>query len=190
MLASLEEVSLPLNAKYGIAAYYLVAMTEASTNLAKYCGLRYGNSLELQGSFDEFFSKVRTEFFGEESKRRIILGTFARMSGFRNAYYLKAMKTRTLLIEEFRKAFTRFSLLANPTMPIIAPKFSEIEKLSPLQNYAMDLCTVPANLAGLPHASINIGEGREKMPIGLMLTAAHLQEKELLQASALAEKVI
>lgn len=188
--AKIEEISLPLNAKYGIAAYYLVAMTEASTNLAKYCGLRYGSSLELQGSFDEFFSKARTEFFGEEAKRRIILGTFARMSGFRDAYYLKAMKTRTLLIEEFQKAFTKFSLLANPTMPIIAPKFSEIEKLSPLQNYAMDLCTVPANLAGLPHASISVGEGKEKMPIGLMLTAAHLQEKELLQASALAEKVI
>jgi len=94
------------------------------------------------------------------------------------------------LIEEFQKAFKKVSLLANPTMPIIAPKFSEIEKLSPLQNYAMDLCTVPANIAGLPHASINIGESKEKMPIGLMLTAAHLQEKELLQASALAEKVI
>ena len=186
-----EEVSLPLNAKYGIAAYYLVAMTEASTNLAKYSGIRYGQSLELEGNFDEFFSKTRTEFFGEEAKRRIILGTFARMSGFRDAYYLRAMKIRTLLIEEFQKAFKKFSLLANPTMPIVAPKFSEIEKLTPLQNYAMDLCTVPANLAGLPHASIPAGKSeKEKMPIGLMLTAAHLKEKELLQASQFLEKVM
>jgi aspartyl-tRNA(Asn)/glutamyl-tRNA(Gln) amidotransferase subunit A len=189
--AKFEEVSLPLNAKYGLAAYYIIAMSEASTNLAKYCGLRYGQTLELQGSFDEFFSKVRTEFFGEEAKRRIILGTFARMSGFRDAYYLKAMKIRTLLIEEFQKAFKKVSFLANPAMPITSPKFSEIEKLSPMQNYAMDLCTVPANLAGLPHASIPIGtSAKEKMPIGLMLTGNYLQEKELLQASAMIEKEV
>lgn len=186
--AKIEEISLPLNAKYGVAAYYLVAMTEASTNLAKYCGLRYGSTLDLNGSFDEYFTKVRTEFFGEEAKRRIILGTFARMSGFRDAYYLKAMKARTLLIEEFKKAFKKFDFLANPTMPVIAPKFSEIEKLSPMQNYAMDLCTVPANLAGLPHASIPCGNV-SGMPVGLMLTADYLKEKGLLNASAFAEKV-
>jgi len=186
--AKIEEISLPLNAEYGLSAYYLVAMTEASTNLAKYCGLRYGNALDLNGSFDEYFTKVRTEFFGEEAKRRIILGTFARMSGFREAYYLKAMKARTLLIEEFQKAFKKFDVLANPTMPVIAPKFSEIEKLSPMQNYAMDLCTGPANTAGLPHASIPCGE-TSKMPVGLMLTADYLKEKELLSASAFAEKV-
>ncbi|MDO8648028.1 MAG: amidase family protein [Candidatus Diapherotrites archaeon] len=187
--AKLEEISLPLNAKYGIPAYYLVAMTESSTNLAKYCGLRYGNALNLEGSFDEYFTKVRTEFFGEEAKRRIILGTFARMSGFRDAYYLKAMKVRTLLIQEFQQAFKKAEILASPTMPIIAPEFSKIEKLSPLQNYAMDLCTVPANLAGLPHASINAGfEG--KMPVGLMLTGNYLQELQLLQASRMIEKAV
>ncbi len=175
-----SEVSLPLNAKYGIACYYIIAVSEASTNLAKYSGMRYGFHKELKGNFNEYFSSVRSEAFGEEAKRRILLGTFARMSGFRDAYYLKAMKLRTKLIQEFRSAFEKCDVLANPTMPIIAPKFSEIERLSPVQNYAMDLCTIPANLAGLPHVSVNSGF-LKKMPVGIMLTSAHLQEKKIVQ---------
>src|SRR3989344_1866792 len=95
--AKIEEASLPLNTEYGISAYYLIAMTEASTNLAKYCGMRYGFEEKLEGTFNEYFSKVRSSAFGEEAKRRILLGTFARMSGFRDAYYLRAMKARTKL---------------------------------------------------------------------------------------------
>jgi aspartyl-tRNA(Asn)/glutamyl-tRNA(Gln) amidotransferase subunit A len=186
--AKLKEVSLPLNAEYGIAAYYLISMSEASTNLAKFCGMRYGLHAKLQGSFNEYFAKVRSEGFGGEAKRRILLGTFARMSGFRDAYYLKAMKVRTRLISEFRKAFGSVEVLAHPTMPVIAPKFSEIEELSPMQQYAMDLCTVPANLAGLPHISVNAGYSK-KMPVGLMLTAAHLQEAKLVQAGLALEAV-
>ncbi len=182
------EVSLPLNAKYGIASFYLVSMTEASTNLAKLCGMRYGLHDKLEGNFDEYFSKVRSEGFGKEAKRRILLGTFARMAGFRDAYYLKAMKTRTLLIKEFKEAFSKVDVLVNPTMPIVAPKFEEIEKLSPMQQYAMDLCTVPANLAGLPHASVPIGM-HEKMPVGLMITADHLQEAKMVQAAMAVEAV-
>src|SRR3989338_1317781 len=104
------------------------------------------------------------------------------MSGFRDAYYLRAMKVRTKLINEFELAFSDFDVLVNPTMPVIAPKFSEIEKLSPIEQYAMDLCTVPANLAGLPHISINAGFS-EKMPVGIMFTANHLHEEKILQAA-------
>lgn len=183
-----EEVSLPLNAKYSIPAYYLIAMAEASTNLAKYCGMRYGAHAELKGTFDEYFTKVRSEFFGEEAKRRIILGTFARMAGFRDAYYLRAMKLRTLLIDEYAKIFKKFDLVAHPTMPIVAPQFDEIEKLTPLENYMMDICTVPANLAGLPHISVPAGKSKG-MPIGLMLSASHLQETKLIQAANAIEGV-
>ncbi|MBI2597773.1 MAG: Asp-tRNA(Asn)/Glu-tRNA(Gln) amidotransferase subunit GatA [Candidatus Diapherotrites archaeon] len=144
-----EETSMPLNAKYGVSAYYLIAVSEASTNLARYCGMRYGLHGELEGNFDEYFSKVRSAGFSKEAKRRIILGTFARMSGFRDAFYLRAMKARTSLIKEFAGAFKKFDAIVHPAMPIVAPKFSKIKKLSPLQHYAMDLCTVPANLAGV-----------------------------------------
>ena len=180
--ASVKEVSLPLNSEYGVAAYYLLSMSEASTNLAKFCGMRYGLHGKLEGSFNEYFSKVRSEGFGKEAKRRILLGTFARMSGFRDAYYLRAAKTRTRLINEFKEVFKEVDVLAHPTMPVVAPKFSEIKKLSPMQNYAMDLCTVPASLAGLPHISLNAGTVK-KMPVGLMLTADHLQEQKLSSAA-------
>jgi len=144
--------------------------------------MRYGLHAELEGSFNEYFSKVRSHGFGEEAKRRILLGTFARMAGFRDAYYLKAMKVRTRLISEFKQVFKTFDVLLNPTMPVIAPKFEEIVKLSPVQQYAMDLCTVPANLAGLPHASVPVAE-HKNMPVGMMVTANHLQERKMIQAS-------
>ena len=175
----IEEVSLPLNVKYSLAAYYVVATCEASTNLAKLSGLRYGVQGSVDGkTFDEYFSEIRSREFGDEAKRRIILGTFARMSGFRDAYYLKAMRVRTKLINEFNLAFKNYELLLCPTMPIIAPKFTEIEKLTPMQNYAVDLCTVPANFAGLPHLSINSGQV-SGLPVGLMAIAPHLCEKRL-----------
>ena len=116
----------------------------------------------------------------KESKRRIILGTFARSAGFRDAYYLKAMKVRSLIIQEYVKAFQKYDILISPTMPIVAPKFSEIEKLTPLENYMIDVLTVGPNLAGLPHVSVNIGE-KDKMPVGLMAIANHLNEDRLLE---------
>ncbi len=187
--AEVVDVSLPLNSTYGMAAYYLISMSEASTNLARYCGMRYGLHQKLQGSFNQYFTRVRSSGFGKEAKRRILLGTFARMSGFRDAYYLKAMKVRTKLINEFKEVFKKVDLLVHPTMPIVAPKFDEIAKLTPLQNYAMDLCTIPANLAGLPHISVNAGSSK-KMPVGLMLTADHLQEQKLVRAAKAVEEVV
>jgi aspartyl-tRNA(Asn)/glutamyl-tRNA(Gln) amidotransferase subunit A len=180
--AKAEKISLPLTEKYGIAAYYLLAMCEASTNLAKFCGMRYGASEEIKGNFNEYFSKVRSDYFNDESKRRIIIGTFARMAGYRDAYYIKAAKVRTKITEEYKKAFEKFDLLLSPTMPFVAPKFKEIEKLTPLKSYMADILTVGPNLAGLPHISIPVGFNKDKMPIGLMLIADHLKEEKLIQA--------
>lgn len=175
-----ELINLPLAEKYGLSCYYILAMAEASTNLAKYCGMRYGAHEELKGDFNEYFSNVRSKYFGKETKRRIILGTFTRMAGYRDAYYLKAAKVRSLIINEYKNAFKKYDLLVSPTMPIIAPKFSEIDKLTPLQNYMMDILTVGPNLAGLPHISYNAGF-KNKMPVGIMYIADHLNDNKLIQ---------
>ncbi len=177
-----EKVILPINLKYSIQSYYIIAMSEASTNLAKFCGMRYGQESKLEGNFNQYFSKIRSENLGNEAKRRIILGTFARMAGFRDAYYIKAMKARTLIIQEYKKIFKDFDLVVHPTMPNIAPKFSEIKKFTPLQEYSMDVMTAGCNLAGLPHLSIPINKGNSKnkeMPIGLLATADHFSEEKL-----------
>jgi len=175
-----DEVSLPLANKYGIETYYLIAMSESSTNLAKYCGMRYGAHSNLKGSFNEYFSKVRSKNFGSEAKRRIILGTFARMAGHRDAFYLKAMAVRTKIINEYKSMFKNYKALVSPTMPVLPPKFTEIEKLTPLQNYMMDIMTGGPNLAGLPHMSVNAGFVNG-LPVGMLLTADHMKERRLFQ---------
>ncbi len=179
--AQIVDISLPATAKYSIPAYYLIATAEASTNLAKYCGLRYGASESLDGDFNEYFSKVRTKNLSFEAKRRIMLGTFARMAGYRDAYYLKALSVRTKITEEFKKAFKQVNVLASPTMPITAPTFDEISKLSALQNYMMDILNVGPNLAGMPHISIPTAEVKG-LPSGLQLIADHFKEENLFKA--------
>jgi len=181
-----EEISLELPIKYGLAAYYMIGASEASTNLAKYCGMRYGIAEKLEGNFNEYFTKVRSSNFGDEAKRRIILGTFARMSGYRDAYYIKAMKVRTLMIQEYKKAFKKYDALVSPTVPILPPKFSEIEKLTPLQNYMMDVMLVGPNVAGLPHLNVPVGY-EKNLPVGMLLIADHLQEGKLLQLGSVFE---
>jgi len=182
--AEVEEISLPLVAKYGVSCYYLIAMSETSTNLAKYCGLRYGiMDKNMNIGFNEYFTKIRSENLNDESKRRIIVGTFARMAGTRDAYYIGAMKVRTKIIEEYKKAFEKYDVLVCPTMPVVAPKFSEIEKLTPLENYMMDIMTVGPNLAGLPHITVPCGES-EGMPVGIMFVGDHLAEEKIIQAAS------
>ncbi len=175
-----EEVSLPIASKYGLSAYYLIAMAESSTNLAKYCGMRYGVHGKLGDGFNEYFTKVRSESFGKEAKRRIIIGTFARMAGYRDAYYMKAMRVRTRIIQEYKSLFRKYDALASPAMPILPPKFSDIDKLTPLQNYMMDIMTVSPNLAGLPHLTINAGL-EKGLPVGILLSADHLGEAKLVR---------
>jgi aspartyl-tRNA(Asn)/glutamyl-tRNA(Gln) amidotransferase subunit A len=183
--AKIKDVSLP-HTKHSLSSYYVIAMAEASTNLAKFCGLRYGLHLSLEGNFDEYFSKVRTSGFGEEAKRRIILGTFTRMAGYRDAYYLKALKVRTKVINDFKKAFKDVDTLAAPTMPVIAPRFDEIVKMEPIQHYMMDILTVAPNLAGIPMISVPCGE-YDGMPVGLHLMSDHLEENKILQVAKTVE---
>ena len=175
-----EKVSLPKTSKYALPSYYIIAMAEASTNLAKYCGMRYGQEGKVNLPFNESFSEVRTKNFNKEVKRRIILGTFTRMAGYRDAFYLKAMKVRTLVIEEYKDLFKKYDLLVSPTMPIVAPKLSEVNKLKPRDHYMMDVMTVGPNLAGIPHMSVNAGF-YDKLPVGIMFIENHLNEKRLFQ---------
>ncbi len=185
----LKSVSMPTTFTYGIPTYYIISTSEASSNLARFCGLRYGQESNPKNkTFGKYFTEIRSQHFDRESKRRIILGTFARMAGYREAYYLKATKVRTKIIEEYKKLFETYDLLISPTMPVIAPKFSEVKKMTPLENYLMDILTVGPNLAGVPHASIPIGSV-EGLPVGLMACADHLHEGALLRFLQLVEEL-
>jgi aspartyl-tRNA(Asn)/glutamyl-tRNA(Gln) amidotransferase subunit A len=182
MGAKVQETSLPLT-KYAVSSYYLIAISEASTNLAKYCGLRYGLQSEIVGDFDTYFSKIRTAGFGKEAKRRILLGTYARMAGYRDAYYLKALRVRAKIIKEFKHEFAKFDALVAPSMPILPPKFSEIAKLTPIQIYNMDILTIASNMAGIPSLSVPVGKA-DGLPIGLQIMGDHFMESRLIQIGA------
>jgi aspartyl-tRNA(Asn)/glutamyl-tRNA(Gln) amidotransferase subunit A len=179
--ATVIEVSLP-HTGVSLASYYIIAMAEASTNLAKFSGLRYGLQLPLEGAFDEYFSRVRAQGFSEEAKRRVILGTFARMAGYRDAYYMKALRVRTRVIEDFKRVFEEVDVLAAPTMPVVAPRFDEISGMEPIQHYMMDVLTVAPNLAGIPMISVPCGRV-DGMPVGLHLMADHMGEGDLIRAA-------
>ena len=173
-----DEVSLDFSYKYGVAAYYIVAMCEASTNLAKYCGMRYGLSDEIKGDFNQYFSKIREEGFGNEAKRRVMLGTFARMVGYRDAYYIKALKVKTMIIKDYKKKFKKYDVLITPTMPFIAPRFDDIKNMSVVDNYMADKLLAGVNLGGFPHLNVPVGF-LNKMPVGMLVIADHLMEKNL-----------
>lgn len=180
--AQVDEISLPMT-KYAVPTYYLIAIAEASTNLAKYCGLRYGMQEKIEGDFEHYFSKVRTAGFGNEAKRRILLGTYARMAGYRDAYYLKALRVRTKIIKEFKASFAKYDGIIAPSMPILPPKFTEIEKLTPIQVYNMDILTIGSNMAGMPSLSVPIGKA-DGLPVGLQIIGDHFTEGKLLQIGA------
>ena len=184
---TVDVVSMPITFKYGVPTYYLIATSEASTNLSKYSGLRYGQQHDPKGkTFSEYFKSIRTKYFNDESKRRIILGTFARMAGYREAFYIRATKIRTLIINEYKKQFSNYDALISPTMPILPPKIKEASSLTPIQNYMIDQLTVGPNLAGIPHASIPIGE-HEGLSIGMMVMCPHYKEIKLLKILKLIE---
>ncbi|VVB74761.1 Amidase [Candidatus Tiddalikarchaeum anstoanum] len=185
------DVSLEMT-KYVVPAYYLVAVSEASTNLAKLDGLRYGASLPFDDSenFNDYYGKVRSTFFGAEAKRRIILGTFTRMSGYRSQYYLKAMKVRTLIINDYKKALKNVDCLLSPTMMFTAPRFDEITKLDPLQVYQSDLLTVGPNLAGIPMINVPCGKDEKGLPVGFHVMSDHLNEDKILNVSRAYEEAV
>ncbi|HOI18287.1 MAG TPA: amidase family protein [Candidatus Woesearchaeota archaeon] len=183
------EVSLPFTFKYGVPTYYIIATSEASTNLSKFCGLRYGIQADPKTkTFSNFFSEIRSENLGKEAKRRILLGTYARMAGYRDEYYLKATKVRRLIIDEYKEAFKKYDVLISPTTPMCAPLFSEISKMDVVEQYLFDQLTVGPNLAGLPHASIPFAKFGE-MPLGLMVVSDHYKEQELIDFLFEIEKV-
>ncbi len=170
------EVSMP-SFKYALAAYYIIAMSEASSNLARYDGVRYGFALEKLDSWRRYFSKVRAEGFGEEVKRRIMLGSYALSAGYYGKYYLKAQKVRTLVIRDFKKAFEQYDVLISPTMPALPFKIGDLA--DPLTMYKADVNTVPVNLAGLPALSVPIGF-EKGLPVGLQVIGSYFSENTLL----------
>jgi len=182
-----QEISLKLPIEHGLSTFYILASSETSTNLAKYCGMRYGIGDKLEGNFNEYFTKIRSDNLGLEAKRRIILGTFARMSGYRDAYYIKATKVRSKIVNEYKKMFKKYDALISPTVPILPPKFSEIDKLSPLQHFMMDVMTVSPNVAGMPHLNVPVGFA-DKLPVGMLMISDHFQESKLVQLGSVFDK--
>ena len=175
------------NTKYDIATYYVLATAEAATNLARYDGVRYGTRAESK-STEELFYNSRSEGFGEEVKRRIMLGNFVLSSGYYDAYYVKAQKVRHLIRDEFNTIFEEADLILSPVAPSVAPKMGANE--DPLEMYKSDMYTLGINLAGLPGISVPVGKNDEGMPIGLQLIAKAFNEKTLFDGAASLEKAV
>lgn len=182
--ASCMEVKMP-HTKYALSAYYIIAMSEASSNLARFDGMRYGLRTE-DSDWHTTFSRVRAEGFGDEVKRRILLGTYALSAGYHDKYYLKALKIRTLIKQDFERAFRSVDVLITPTMPF--PAFRIGEKIDdPLSLYLADVDTVPINLAGVPSISVPCGfSGR--LPIGMQIIGKHFDEATILRAACAFEE--
>jgi aspartyl-tRNA(Asn)/glutamyl-tRNA(Gln) amidotransferase subunit A len=183
--AGVGEVSLP-HSRYGLPAYYIIAPAEVSSNLARFDGVRYGLRVPADG-VHEMYRKTREEGFGDEAKRRIMLGTYALSSGYYDAYYAQAQKVRTRIIEDFRTAFSRYDVLVSPTTPSVA--FEIGEKIAdPLAMYYQDLCTIPVNLAGIPAISVPGGLS-DGLPVGVQLMSDHFTEPMMLRAARAVEEV-
>lgn len=178
--AEIVEISLP-HTKYAISAYYLIAPAEAATNLQRYDGVSYGERVESDDLVG-MMTKTRTEKFGEEVKRRIVIGNYALSAGYYDAYYLKAMKVRTLVQQDYNEAFKKVDVIMAPTAPTPAFKIGEMVS-DPLQMYLQDACTVPLNLAGLPGMSIPCGYSSQGMPIGLQIIGKALDEETIIRAA-------
>ena len=179
--AKVVEVSLP-HSEYALAVYYIIAPAEASSNLARYDGVKYG--FRAKGNHDllEMYKESRSQGFGAEVKRRIMLGTYALSAGYYEAYYRKASQVRTLIQEDFRKAFSQCDVLLMPTAP--TPAFKLGEKVDdPLQMYLSDIFTIPCNLAGLPGLSLPCGFSRQGLPIGLQILGNHFQEEKIFRVA-------
>ena len=179
--AEIEEFSLDI-AKYSLATYYIIACAEASSNLGRFDGIRYGYRTPNYSDLNELFVNSRTEGFGEEVKRRIILGTYVLSSGYYDAYYKKAQQVRRLVQNEFDKAFDKYDVILTPTSPTVAFKIGE-KSNNPLEMYLSDICTVSVNIAGLPGISIPCGVDKEGMPIGMQLIGQRFSESTLLNVA-------
>ena len=182
--AEVGEATLP-HAGYALSAYYLIAPSEASSNLARYDGVRYGMRVEGDDSIEMMF-RTRGAGFGPEVKRRIMLGTYALSAGYYEAYYGQAQKVRTLILQDYAAAFERFDVLVSPTSPTTAfPIGAKVD--DPMAMYLNDIFTIPANLAGVPAISLPCGLDGAGLPVGLQLTAPALDEATLFRAAAALE---
>lgn len=179
--AVVEEVSLP-HSKYGVAVYYIIASSEASSNLQRFDGIRYGYRTENVTNLDDVYVNTRSEGFGEEVKRRIMLGTFSLSSGYYDAYFKKAGQVRTLIIEDFAKVFAKYDLILGPTTPTVAYDLDS-QQHDPVAMYLGDLLTIPVNLAGLPAISIPSGFVNG-LPVGLQLIGPKYGEEVIYQVAA------
>ncbi|EXX86149.1 amidase family protein, partial [Paenibacillus darwinianus] len=178
--ATWEEVSLP-HTEYAIAAYYLLASSEASSNLARFDGVRYGVRADNPDNLIDLYRKSRSQGFGSEVKRRIMLGTYALSSGYYDAYYLKAQKVRTLIKQDFDNVFERCDVIIGPTAPTTAFKIGE-QVNDPLTMYLNDICTIPVNLAGVPAISVPCGLA-DGLPVGLQIIGKAFDETTVLRAA-------
>ena len=181
MGAIVEECSVPI-AEYALATYYIISCAEASSNLGRFDGIRYGYRTPNFENLNDIFVNSRTEGFGAEVKRRIILGTYVLSSGYYDAYYKKAQQVRTLIKNEFNKAFEKYDILIIPTAPNVAFNIGE-KSNNPLELYMEDLCTVPINIAGLPAISIPCGVDKNGMPIGMQIIGKQFSEETILNAA-------
>jgi aspartyl-tRNA(Asn)/glutamyl-tRNA(Gln) amidotransferase subunit A len=185
--AEVGECELPRSVEYGLPCYYLIAPAEASSNLARYDGVRYGPRVDADG-FQEMVERTRDEGFGDEPKRRIMLGTYALSAGYYEAYYGQAQKVRTLIVQEHRAALEQFDLLVSPTSPTVAFPIGE-RAADPLAMYAADLLTIPSNLAGLPGLNVPCGLS-EGLPVGLQLIGPQFGENTLFRAGHALERAL
>jgi aspartyl-tRNA(Asn)/glutamyl-tRNA(Gln) amidotransferase subunit A len=186
--AEVGDCELPRSLRYGLACYYLIAPSEASSNLARYDGVRYGHRAPDHGDRIEMYERTRDEGFGDEPKRRIMLGTYALSAGYYEAYYGQAQKVRTIIRDEHAAAFERFDLLVSPTSPTVAFRLGE-KTQSPLAMYLSDLLTIPANMAGLPSLSIPCGLS-DGLPVGLQLIGPQFSENVLFRAGYALERAL
>lgn len=186
MGATWEEVSLP-HSKYAVATYYLLASSEASANLARFDGVRYGVRSDNETNLIEMYKETRSQGFGDEVKRRIMLGTYALSSGYYDAYYKKAQKVRTLIKKDFEDVFETFDVIIGPTAPTTAFKIGE-QIDDPLTMYANDILTIPVNLAGVPAISIPCGLGDNHLPVGLQIIGKHFDESTIYRVASAFEQ--
>ncbi len=185
---SVEDISLP-HTEYALSCYYIVAPAEASSNLARYDGVKYGYRVEDASGLIDMYMRSRAEGFGKEVKRRIMLGTYALSAGYYDAFYGKALSVRTLITDDFIEAFKKVDLIVTPTSPTTAFKIGEKTE-DPLTMYLSDILTIPTNLAGLPGISIPCGKDRLGLPVGVQIIGQHFKEETLFMAASALESVM